>query len=164
MNKKTDKVMAAVKSRHQQKEQKKLPGSEGSFNPVHPKSGDREAPESPNQYMHVKEALAQSGTSNSLGGRHKPRKNFFKSTLGNPKARQDVFGNGNQSQTDARGRPNRYTEEEVEIKNKVLKKVRRMKEEQGAERTDNLGRPDTGGTQDTVTVNPKKQELTGQLK
>ena len=58
----------------------------------------------------------------------------------------------------------RYTEEEMELKNKVLKKVKKMKEEQGAERTDKLGRPDTGGAADTVTVNPKKQELTGPLK
>jgi hypothetical protein len=161
MNKKTDKVMVAVKNRSQQKEQV---GGQGKFNPVHRKQQHGEDPNSPNQYKPVEEAIAQSGTSNSLGSRHKPRKNIFKSEL-LPSQRTAWQHSGNQKMANTKGKPVRYTEEEAEITKKVLKKVKRMKEEQGAaERTDKLGRPDTGGTQDTVTVNPKKRELTGPLR
>lgn len=162
MTKKTDKVMAALKGRRQQ-EQKKLPGSEGPFNPKHHTQQHGEDPNSPNQYKPVEEAVAKSGTSSSLGGRHAPRKNIFKAKL-LPSQRTAWQHSGNQRMANAKGKPIRYTEEEVELKNKVLKKVKKMKEEQGTERTDKLGRPDTGGAADTVTVNPKKQELTGPLK
>lgn len=157
MTKKTDKVMATLKGRRQQKEQKVTPGSEGPFNPVHGKQQHGEDPNSPNQYKPMKEAVSVRGTASSLGGRHAPRKNIFKSRLV-PSLRTAWQHSGNQKMA------GRYTEEEMELKNKVLKKVKKMKEEQGAERTDKLGRPDTGGAADTVTVNPKKQELTGPLK
>lgn len=163
MSNKTDKVMATLKGRRQQKEQKQVAGGEGPFNPVHRAQQHGEDPNSPNQYKPVKEAVAMRGTSMSFGGRHSPKKHPFKAKL-LPSQRTAWQHSGNQRMADARGRPIRYTEEEIELKNKVLKKVKKMKEEQGAERTDKLGRPDTGGAADTVTVNPNKKELTGPLR
>lgn len=162
MNNKSEKVTAILKGRRQQ-EQKKVPGSEGPFNPKHRTQQHGEDPNSPNQYKPVEEAMATQATSSSLGGRHTPRKNIFKAKL-LPSQRTAWQHSGNQKMANAKGKPTRYTEEEVELKNKVLKKVKRMKEEQGTERTDKLGRPDTGGVADTVTVSPNKKELTGPLR
>jgi hypothetical protein len=154
MKKKTEKMMANIKSR-QQKEQV---GGAGAFNPVHYKATHGEDPESPNQYAHkVSEAVSKKGTASSLGGRHTPRKNIFKNDL-LPSQRTRWQHSGNQKM---RGR---YTEEEMELKNKVLKKFKKMKEEQTNTKTQDLGSPDTGGKSDTVTVNPTKKELTGPLK
>lgn len=157
MKNKLDKVMATLKGRRQQKEQ--VAGGEGPFNPKHHKQQHGEDPNSPNQYKPVKEAVSSSGTANSLGGRQgNKRMNIFYRLL--PSQRTGWQHSGNQKST------GRYTEEELDIaKEKALKKFKKLKKESmGSERTDNLGRPDTGGSSETVTVNPKKPELTGQLK
>lgn len=158
MDNKSKKVAAILKGRRQQKEQKKVPGGEGPFNPKHRAQQHGEDPNSPNQYKPVEEALSTKGTANSLGGRHNPRKNVFKSKL-LPSQRTSWQHSGNQKMANAQGKPTRYTEEVV---NKVLKKVKKMKEENTTEK--DLGRPDTGGSTDTVTVNPKLPQLKGQLK
>ena len=79
MDKKTDKVMAALKGRRQQ-EQKKVPGSEGSFNPVHVSKKGEEDLGSPNQYAHrVSEAMAPPQI---IGGKRRPVKTYQASTKG----------------------------------------------------------------------------------
>ena len=73
MQKKTKKMIEAMK---------KVPGSEGSFNPVHRKQQHGEDPNSPNQYTHkVSEAVSTRGTASSLGGEHNPKRSAFKSNL-----------------------------------------------------------------------------------
>lgn len=162
MDSKSEKVTAILKGRRQQKEQKKVPGSEGPFNPTHYKATHGEDPESPNQYAHkVSEALSTKGTANSLGTKHAPKVNVFKSRL-LPSQRTSWQHSGNQKMANAKGKPTRYTAEEVV--GKVLKKVKKMKEENTKTTEKDLGRPDTGGSTDTVTVNPKLPELKGQLK
>ena len=160
MDKKSEKVTAILKGRRQQ-EQKKVPGSEGPFNPKHRSQQHGEDPNSPNQYKPVEEAMSTQGTANSLGGRHTPRRNIFKSKL-LPSQRTSWQHSGNQKMANAKGKPTRYTEEQVI--GKVLKKVKKMKEENNTTTEKDLGRPDTGGSTDTVTVNPKLPELKGQLK
>ena len=149
--------MTALKGRRQQKEQKVLPGSEGPFNPKHGKQTHGEDPNSPNQKLG--EATSSRGTANSLGGEHKPRTSVFKSKL-LPNQRTSWQHSGNQKMK------GRYTEEETSsVKKKVLSKMGKMKEEnnngsntKAKQKTSDLGRPDTGGKSDTVTVNPVMQD------
>lgn len=135
-----------------------LPGSEGSFKPTHYKATHPEDSESPNQYAHrVAEAVASRATSNSLGGRHRPKRSVFKSRL-LPAQRLAWQHSGNQKLA------GRYTEEEADmLRKKVFEKIK-QKKMKSEESTEKLGRPDTGGSADTISVNPQKEELKGQLK
>lgn len=147
-----------MKKKKSIKELKSLPGGEGKFNPVHNKATHPEDPESPNQYTHrVAEAVAMRGTSSSLGGRHAPTKNVFKNRL-LPRQRLAWQHSGNQKLT------GRYTEEEANmLRKKVFEKIK-QKKMKSEETTEKLGRPDTGGKGETISVNPQKEELKGQLK
>jgi len=147
-----------MKKKKSIEELKKMPGSEGSFKPVHYKATHPEDPESPNQYAHrVSEAVSTRGTSNSLGGRHRPKRSVFKSRL-LPSQRTAWQHSGNQKLT------GRYTEEETEmLRKKVFEKVK-QKKMKAEETTEKLGRPDTGGSAETISVNPQKEELKGQIK
>lgn len=146
MKNKSEKVAAILKGRRQQKEQV---GGSGGFNPVHYKATHGEDPESPNQYKPKKTNIAEI-LGNTL---NRKAKNIFASDK-LPSQRAAWQHKGQQTMK------SRYTEEEVI--GKVLKKVKRMKKEETTEK--DLGRPDTGGSTDTVTVNPKLPELKGQLK
>ena len=145
MDKKSEKVAAILSGRRQQKEQKKVPGSEGPFNPVHVSKKSDQTPESPNQYAHRVSEAHYRVTPSTLG----------KSTLGAMKIRHSTQkASGNQNMR--KGKRYNYSN----IRQKVIEKV--MNRNTTTEK--DLGRPDTGGSTDTVTVNPKLLELKGQLK
>lgn len=147
-----------MKKKKSIKEIVKLPGSEGSFKPVHYKATHPEDPESPNQYAHrVSEAVSTRGTASSLGGRHRPKRSVFKARL-LPAQRLAWQHSGNQKLT------GRYTEEEADMLRKAVFDKVKQKKMKSEESTEKLGRPDTGGSPDTISVNPQKEELKGQLK
>lgn len=150
MDNKSKKVAAILKGRRQQKEQKKVPGGEGPFNPVHVSKKGEESTESPNQYAHRVSEAHYRVTPSTLG----------KSTLGAMEIRHSTQkGSGNQ--TMRKGKRYNYSN----IRQKVIEKVmNRNTTENNTTTEKDLGRPDTGGPEETVTVNPKLPQLKGQLK
>lgn len=138
MNK--EKLKSLIKSLSKKKMSEQI-GGMGKFKGGATDLQDYSSPNKPvgkstREQHHVEEAITHQRP--GLGGRHKPRENIYKSTLGKTEVRRSWQSSGNQSMKGGK----RYTlEQEVD-----------------------LGATDTKKEKETVSVNPVQNELKGPTK